>query len=83
MKLNILEKRKMLNRYWIFKGTKGSKAFTITDNQVLAIYAKYEEDIQDMLDLEELYSHAGDSLSSEKDQWSDREWEDYAFEEAM
>lgn len=86
MNLNILEKRKLIKKYWIWKGTNGQKADKLTVGQVLAIYSKYEDDIQlmfDIEDMEELYYGEGHSLSSAKDPWTAKERADYEFEEAI
>jgi hypothetical protein len=78
--------RKLIEQLWKHRGTSGGKAWSITPNQVFAIYYKSQEDILQMLEDIEVMRvsnlHAGDGLFEATDHWTDEEWGDYAFEEA-
>lgn len=84
MNISINEKRKLISQLWKKNGTNGSSIFFMATNQVFAIYAKLEEEICTMLsnnmNMKVYYTHM-ESQANNFIMWSDKEVDDYAFEE--
>ena len=79
--LNINEKRKQLIQYYSAKGTSTTKIAKMHDRQIYAVYAKCEPSIREYNYLVAALNYNVEKKVTERDYWSDKEWDDYAFEE--
>ena len=84
MNLGINEKRKLIGEFWRSRGTSGTSVFNYTVPQVFAVFNKYQDEIYAMLadnmNMNVYYAYMSHHDGQEPI-WSDKEVDDYAFEE--
>lgn len=78
--MNKIEQRKILKEFWDYSGYNPSRIDSMKDNQVYAVYMRQQGAINDYL-LGRSRSYVEPIIGTERDQWTDDEWNDYAFEE--
>lgn len=77
--------RKLLTQFWVKRGTNGKKANNMTDGQIFVVFSKYRSEIETMLEnirnMRAYYSHMEENFYEARLHQTQKEIDDYAFEE--